>query len=332
MLARGVDPRADLGRRQHDRRPSGSGARRTSWSRGATRCGRRSGVGAGGRRRALRGAARAGEGARHARSRRRAAGDPRLVLLLAGSRARARAPRVARRASSVCRLVLLPDTPWERIVERYVVADVFALLSRHEPWGVVVNEAAACGLPLVLSDRVGRGVRPARGREERRARPGRRRRGGGRGDPRARRRPGATARDAARPRASSSRDWGYEPSIENLIGGRAQARRRASGLRAPPRRSRAARRRRRPRSTGAPRGALLPRACARSASSSRTRATACDRRLGSYGTTSASPSANDDATPVRSETITGVPTDAASAATSPKFSPPEARTNTSARR
>src|SRR5207342_2108903 len=45
--------------------------------------------------------------------------------------------------------------PWERIVERYAVADVFALLSGREPWGVVVNEAAACGLPLVLSDRVG---------------------------------------------------------------------------------------------------------------------------------------------------------------------------------
>src|SRR5262249_17746437 len=29
------------------------------------------------------------------------------------------------------------------------------LLSLHEPWGVVVNEAAASGLPLVLSDRVG---------------------------------------------------------------------------------------------------------------------------------------------------------------------------------
>jgi glycosyltransferase involved in cell wall biosynthesis len=29
------------------------------------------------------------------------------------------------------------------------------LLSRHETWGVVVNEAAASGLPLVLSDRVG---------------------------------------------------------------------------------------------------------------------------------------------------------------------------------
>jgi glycosyltransferase involved in cell wall biosynthesis len=43
----------------------------------------------------------------------------------------------------------------DELARRYVAADVFALLSRHEPWGVVVNEAAASGLPLVLSDRVG---------------------------------------------------------------------------------------------------------------------------------------------------------------------------------
>jgi glycosyltransferase involved in cell wall biosynthesis len=43
----------------------------------------------------------------------------------------------------------------DQLAQRYVEADVFALLSRHEPWGVVVNEAAATGLPLVLSDRVG---------------------------------------------------------------------------------------------------------------------------------------------------------------------------------
>ena len=53
------------------------------------------------------------------------------------------------------RLVLTGDVDWERIVELYVAADVFALLSEREPWAVVVNEAAACGLPLVLSDRVG---------------------------------------------------------------------------------------------------------------------------------------------------------------------------------
>jgi UDP-GlcNAc:undecaprenyl-phosphate/decaprenyl-phosphate GlcNAc-1-phosphate transferase len=43
----------------------------------------------------------------------------------------------------------------DKLVELYACADVFCLPSRHEPWGVVVNEAAACGLPLVVSDRVG---------------------------------------------------------------------------------------------------------------------------------------------------------------------------------
>jgi glycosyltransferase involved in cell wall biosynthesis len=37
----------------------------------------------------------------------------------------------------------------------YAAADVFVLPSDHEPWGAVVCEAAACALPLVLSDRVG---------------------------------------------------------------------------------------------------------------------------------------------------------------------------------
>lgn len=36
--------------------------------------------------------------------------------------------------------------------------DAFVLPSRYEPWGVVVAEAAAAGLPLILSDRVGAGI------------------------------------------------------------------------------------------------------------------------------------------------------------------------------
>jgi glycosyltransferase involved in cell wall biosynthesis len=43
----------------------------------------------------------------------------------------------------------------DELAQRYVESDIFALLSWHEPWGVVVNEAAASALPLVLSDRVG---------------------------------------------------------------------------------------------------------------------------------------------------------------------------------
>jgi len=144
-----------------------------------------------------------------------AANDPRLVLLLAGA-----GPERERLASLAAglgvRLVLLWDTPWERIVERYVLADVFALLSRHEPWGVVVNEAAACGLPLVLSDRVGAAFDlledgrngmlvpaddVAAAAEAIRALAA---------DPKRREAMGAASREIVSP-------WGYEPSIERLI-------------------------------------------------------------------------------------------------------------------
>ena len=83
-----------------------------------------------------------------------AADDTRIVLVLVGEGPeRARLRHLADELG--VRLVLTGDRPWERIVEAYVAADVFALLSEREPWAVVVNEAAACGLPLVLSDRVG---------------------------------------------------------------------------------------------------------------------------------------------------------------------------------
>jgi glycosyltransferase involved in cell wall biosynthesis len=81
--------------------------------------------------------------------------EPRLLVAVAGEGPeRERLTRLARRLG--VRLSLLGDVqPAARVLELYVAADVFALLSHHEPWGVVVNEAAACGLPLLLSERVG---------------------------------------------------------------------------------------------------------------------------------------------------------------------------------
>ena len=104
----------------------------------------------------------------------------------------------------------------DELAQRYVDADVFALLSRHEPWGVVVNEAAASGLPLVLSDQVGAAADLLRDGEngclvpdgnvaaaasalEELAR-----------DPRLRARMGARSRELVR-------DWGYEPSVESFV-------------------------------------------------------------------------------------------------------------------
>jgi glycosyltransferase involved in cell wall biosynthesis len=156
-----------------------------------------------------------------------AAGDPRLVLLLAGSGPE-RERLAALAAGQGVRLVLLPDTPWERIVERYVLADVFALLSRHEPWGVVVNEAAACGLPLVLSDRVGaafdlledgrNGVLVPVDDVGAAAEAIR----GLAADAERRRAMGAASREIVA-------EWGYEPSIERLV----RAVRRVAGRQAP---------------------------------------------------------------------------------------------------
>lgn len=43
----------------------------------------------------------------------------------------------------------------EQLPELYAAADFFVLPSLSEPWGVVVNEAMACALPVLLSDQVG---------------------------------------------------------------------------------------------------------------------------------------------------------------------------------
>ena len=144
-----------------------------------------------------------------------AADDPRLVLVVAGAGPeRERLADLARREG--VRLELLPHVEWERIAERYVIADMFALLSTHEPWGVVVNEAAAAGLPLVLSDHVGAAYDLLEDGRNGLLVPA--------GDPDA---AGeairALAADPGRRAAmgTASREivsgWGYEPSIENLV-------------------------------------------------------------------------------------------------------------------
>ncbi len=144
-----------------------------------------------------------------------AAGDPRLVLVMAGDGPeRARLERVASELG--VQLVLAGDVDWERIAELYVAADVFALLSDREPWAVVVNEAAACGLPLLLSDRVGAAHDLLRDGEN-----GTLVSAGDvpaaasalhdlAADPELRRAQGARSRELAR-------EWGYGPSVEGFL-------------------------------------------------------------------------------------------------------------------
>ena len=43
----------------------------------------------------------------------------------------------------------------DALIALYALADAFVLPSHDEPWGVVVNEALACGTPVVVTDAVG---------------------------------------------------------------------------------------------------------------------------------------------------------------------------------
>ncbi len=144
-----------------------------------------------------------------------AADDPSLVVVLAGVGPDEGRLRILADELGV-RVVFAGAVPWERIVETYVAADVFALMSGWEPWGVVVNEAAACGLPLVLSDQVGaspdllvdgeNGALVAAGDVDAAAAALRRYAR----DPAARIAAGARSREIVR-------HWGYEPSVDSFV-------------------------------------------------------------------------------------------------------------------
>jgi glycosyltransferase involved in cell wall biosynthesis len=143
------------------------------------------------------------------------AGDERFHLVLVGDGPE-REGLIELAGKLDVRLLVHGDMPEEALAEQYVEADVFALLSRHEPWGVVVNEAAASGLPLVLSDCVGAArdllrdgengfvvpaddVGAAAAALRRLA-----------ADPGLRRELGARSRELVR-------GWGYEPSAESFV-------------------------------------------------------------------------------------------------------------------
>jgi glycosyltransferase involved in cell wall biosynthesis len=143
------------------------------------------------------------------------AGDERLRLVIAGDGPEA--TRLAELAEELgVRVEIKGDLPEAALAAEYVAADVFALLSRHEPWGVVVNEAAASGLALVLSDRVGAAHDLLRDGENGFLVPA--------GEVAAAAAAlGRLAADASLRRSAGVlsrevvREWGYEPSVENFV-------------------------------------------------------------------------------------------------------------------
>ena len=143
------------------------------------------------------------------------AGDPRLLVAIVGHGSEGQ--ELERLAGELgVRLHLVGDLPWDRLPEAYVAADIFALLSSREPWGVVVNEAAVCGLPLVLSDQVGAAYDLLRDGENGALVPVGNVQAAAAAIRALAADPAARLAQGARSRELMS-DWGYEPSVEAFV-------------------------------------------------------------------------------------------------------------------
>jgi glycosyltransferase involved in cell wall biosynthesis len=78
---------------------------------------------------------------------------PHVMLLIAGDGTLR--GRIARAAAAMPSVRYLGRLTGDDLWEAYAAADIAVVPSRFEPWGLVVNEAMAAGLPIIVSDCVG---------------------------------------------------------------------------------------------------------------------------------------------------------------------------------
>lgn len=76
-------------------------------------------------------------------------------LLIVGHGPEEQAMRRAARRLGLEQIFFLGPQPYERLPDFYAMADVLVLPTFSDPWGFVVNEAFACGVPAVVSRAAG---------------------------------------------------------------------------------------------------------------------------------------------------------------------------------
>ncbi len=80
---------------------------------------------------------------------------PAQLVIAGDGPERQRLEQLSRELGIACRVRFMGFVAPENLVELYCAGDVFVLPSSDETWGVVVLEALACGLPVIVSNMVG---------------------------------------------------------------------------------------------------------------------------------------------------------------------------------
>lgn len=80
---------------------------------------------------------------------------PRLALLLVGSGTLKKALQEQIIAEDIKHAVVIDDPGDQNMPGLFAAADIFVLPSKEEVWGLVVNQAMAAKLPVIVSDRAG---------------------------------------------------------------------------------------------------------------------------------------------------------------------------------
>ncbi len=80
--------------------------------------------------------------------------DWKLILLGSGDQ-EAELKKLALTLGIEKQLEWISGKPWYEVPKYLKQADVLVLPSKSEPWGLVVNEAMACGMPVIVSDKCG---------------------------------------------------------------------------------------------------------------------------------------------------------------------------------
>jgi len=84
--------------------------------------------------------------------------EPKVVLLLVGDGPQRQAVREMIEKEKLTNVIQVGYQPYSQLPILYGISDAFIHPPHEECWGVSVNEAMACGLPVILSNMVGSGA------------------------------------------------------------------------------------------------------------------------------------------------------------------------------